>query len=68
MHQNELIRIESRIKNPEVCVAVRKPIILDRKHRAVRLLIQCQHDKAGHLGRERVIKDLRMQYWITKLK
>ena len=57
-----LIRIEGRIKNPEVSAAVREPIILDGKHRAVRLLIQFHHKKAGHVGRERVVNDLRMQY------
>ena len=63
-----LIRMEGRIKNPEVSAAVREPIILDGKHRAVRLLIQFHHEKAGHVGRERVVNDLRMQYWIIKLR
>ena len=59
--EDGLIRIEGRIKNPEVSAAVQEPIILDGKHRDVRLLIQFQHERAGHLGRERVINDLRMQ-------
>ena len=60
--------MEGRIKNSAVSAAVREPIILDGKHRAVRLLILFHHERADHLGRERVINDLRMQYWITKLR
>ena len=63
-----LIRMESRIKNPEVSASVREPIILDGKHHAVRLLIQFHHERAGHRGRKRVVNDLRMQYWITKIR
>ncbi|XP_033221032.1 uncharacterized protein LOC117175434 [Belonocnema kinseyi] len=63
-----LIRINGRINNPEVSAAIRTPIILDGKHHAVRLLIQFHHQRVGHLGRERVINDLRMQYWVTKIQ
>ncbi|XP_043482111.1 uncharacterized protein LOC122511116 [Leptopilina heterotoma] len=45
-----------------------QPIILDGRNHIVRLLILQHHRKAGHHGRERVVNDLRQNYWITSIR
>ena len=64
-----LIRMDGRIRAcSEVGLAARQPIFLDGKHPAVRLLIHTLHVSVGHHGRERVLNDLRQQFWIFKAR
>jgi len=42
----------------------RRPVILDGKSTYVRLLIDHQHRKSGHIGREFVLNELRQRFWI----
>ena len=64
-----LISMDGRIRaNSAVSQATRQPVILDGKHPAVLLLIHYFHHQAGHHGRERVINDLKQQYWILKAR
>ncbi|XP_063365858.1 uncharacterized protein LOC134654324 [Cydia amplana] len=47
---------------------VRRPLILDGKHPAVRLLIARYHQKAGHANKEKVLNELHQRFWILGLR
>ena len=66
--EDGMMRMHGRIRNSEISQAVRESIILNGANPVVRLLIHHHHLKAGHIGRERVVNDLRTEYWITKLR
>ena len=63
-----LLRMDGRISSCRFSQSVREPIILNGTNRIVRLLIAFYHTNAGHIGRERVINELRQKYWITKIR
>src|ERR1700709_2686799 len=42
----------------------RRPTILDPKHRCTLLLIQKEHERLGHHGKEQVLNELRQKFWI----
>ena len=67
LNSEGLIRMDGRIKEHAGSVSEAEPIILDSKHH-VELLIQFHHERAGYLGRGRVVNDLRMKYWIIRFR
>ena len=60
-----LIQLKGRTENfPGIAHEAVRPVILDPKHRVVRLLIQHQHNLSGHHGQERVLNELRQRFWV----
>lgn len=50
-----------------VCDNSTYPFILDPRHKFTRLLIDDQHRKCGHQGRETVASELRQEFWILRM-
>ncbi|XP_052758002.1 uncharacterized protein LOC128202280 [Galleria mellonella] len=64
-----VIRLKGRIDRAiDVEDHVKRPIILDARHRTVRLLIAYYHEKAAHGNTELVVNELRQFYWIIHLR
>lgn len=64
-----IIRLHGRIDVVEdVTFSSKRPIIIDSKHPAVRLLIAYHHKKAAHANNELVINELRQTFWILGLR
>lgn len=62
-----LIRVGGRLRrlqNPSIGEI--RPIVLDPKHPAVKLLIKDMDERLLHPGTERVYPELRRQYWILR--
>ena len=67
--ENGLIRINSRIKSaPGVSESVKSLIVLNGRHRIVRLLVRDAHIKAGHAYNELVHNELRQRFWILRCR
>ena len=47
---------------------VRRPLILDQRHRIMQLLIYYLHVLAGHHRQQHVINELCHRYWILKMR
>ncbi|XP_047996370.1 uncharacterized protein LOC125234205 [Leguminivora glycinivorella] len=66
---NDQLRMFSRIAAATgVTDEVKRPLILDGKHPAVRLLIARYHQKAGHANKEKVLNELHQRFWILGLR
>nr|XP_034824260.1 uncharacterized protein LOC117982083 [Maniola hyperantus] len=65
---DRLLRLRGRITAAPVTQDQKQPIILDGRHQLTRMLIQKEHEAAGHAGNERVVNDLRQRYWILQLR
>lgn len=62
-----LLRVGGRLRHAENLEAdAIHPIVLDPAHQIVKLLIQDYDDKLLHPGPERVLAELRRQYWILR--
>ncbi|XP_052751531.1 uncharacterized protein LOC128200852 [Galleria mellonella] len=67
--EQRVIRLKGRIDRAiDVEDHVKRPIILDARHRTVRLLIAYYHEKAAHGNTELVVNELRQFYWIIHLR
>lgn len=67
--ENHLLRMGGRIVNAlDVSDAMKRPVILDGKHPAVRLLILRCHRKVAHQYTEMVVNELRQEFWIIGLR
>jgi transposase InsO family protein len=64
-----LIRLAGRIAaTPGIDEDLKRPVILDSKDPAVRLLIQHYHCKYAHANTETVLNELRQRYWILGIR
>lgn len=63
-----LLCVNGRIGAADVPTETKRPVILDGRHPFVKLLVQKEHQAAGHANRERVVNDLRQRYWILGLR
>ncbi|XP_061714619.1 uncharacterized protein LOC133523124 [Cydia pomonella] len=69
LDDNGQLRMFSRIAAAAgVTDEVKRPLILDGKHPAVRLLIARYHQKAGHANKEKVLNELHQRFWILGLR
>ncbi|XP_061719997.1 uncharacterized protein LOC133527124 [Cydia pomonella] len=69
LDDNDQLRMFSRIAAAAgVTDEVKRPLILDGKHPAVRLLIARYHQKAGHANKEKVLNELHQRFWILGLR
>ncbi|CAH0727422.1 unnamed protein product, partial [Brenthis ino] len=63
-----ILRVRGRIGAATAPLEVKRPIILDGRHRITKLIVLREHCAAGHANRERVTNDLRQRYWIIHLR
>ena len=68
LDNNEVIRVNGRIKESPLTKTNYEPIILHAKHPAIQLLIKYYHEKYFHRSHETVVNELRQKYWIVNLR
>ncbi|XP_035714129.1 uncharacterized protein LOC118438289 [Folsomia candida] len=69
MDKEGVLRARGRIDNAaQVDVAMRRPVILDARHPYTRLLIAHFHRQCGHHGTERILNEIRQQFYIVHLR
>lgn len=56
------------MQNSGVGLTARRPILLVEKHPAACILVHTLFVNVGHHGREKILNDLRQQYWITETR
>lgn len=61
-----VLRMNSRLTNSEF--PGKFPIILPPKHKVTRLLIMESHERHLHCGREQVLNDLRLRFYIPQMR
>ncbi|XP_073967421.1 uncharacterized protein [Choristoneura fumiferana] len=67
--ESDQLRMSSRIvATTAVTEELKRPLILDGKHQAVRLLIARYHEKAAHANKALVINELHQRFWIIGLR
>lgn len=64
-----VIRMDGRIDaTPALPISVKRPIILERRHRITTLLIDSYHRIYNHQAHETVVNEIRQRFWIPKLR
>lgn len=58
-------RLEARSELP---MGLRKPVILDGRHRVTLLIVENKHRELGHHGTETLINEIRQRYYIFRLR
>src|SRR5215469_3888361 len=53
--ENNLLRVEGRIRNLNVPFDIKHPIILPGKHHVIEAMVLNAHEKLGHLGKGTVV-------------
>lgn len=65
LDDNQIIRVGGRLKNSELSFVAKHPILLPRKHRITRLLIQKAHVDCLHGGPKLTESIFKQHFWIT---
>ena len=68
LDENELLRLQSRLKHSKSSYEIKHPILLSAKHYVVIKLIEDPHRAIFHEGTEYVRSVLRQEYWIFGLR
>ncbi|XP_074040766.1 uncharacterized protein [Leptinotarsa decemlineata] len=64
-----LIRLSGRLdQSIQLTDSAKRPIVLDHNHRITKLLIQHYHEMVHHHGQEMVVNNLRMGFWILRMR
>ena len=66
--EDGVMRLNGRIDRGSLPDAVKRPVILDPKHRFTRLLILYHHVQNHHQGQALVANELRQKYWILHVR
>ncbi|XP_045499410.1 uncharacterized protein LOC123697036 [Colias croceus] len=66
--EDGVLKVRGRINAATAPDTMKKPVILDGRHRITRLIVLQEHCAAGHANRERVTNDLRQRYWVIHLR
>ena len=61
-----MIRVGGRLTNAPLSTDQKHPVILPKCHHVVDLIVQQVHEEAGHAGREHVLANLRVRFWVVK--
>ena len=61
-----IIRAEGRLENANVTTDVKHSIVLPSNGRFTELVVREAHVRTGHSGRQLVLADLRMRFWIVR--
>lgn len=68
LDEDNILRLNGRLKHAPVADSVKQPIILDPKHAFTEMLIHHQHEVCMHTGKDLVVNQLRQQFWIINIK
>ena len=64
-----IIRMRGRLRGQDwIPQQSANPVILDRNHPYVKLMVDHYHTQAGHIGMEYVVNELRQNFWINDLR
>lgn len=66
--EDGLLKLNGRINKADAPTTTKRPIVLHGQHPLTRLLVEREHRRAGHANNERVVNDLRQQFWILRLR
>lgn len=61
-----ILRCEGRLVNWDLESEARKPIILPRQHRFIRLVVEECHQRVNHSGVRATLVELRSRFWVPK--
>ena len=59
-----ILRVGGRLKQIQLPVEIKHPIILPRTHHVTKLLVEHIHRRSGHVGAEHTLSISREKYWI----
>ncbi|XP_074032901.1 uncharacterized protein [Leptinotarsa decemlineata] len=69
LDEEGLIRLGGRLDNSKLLDEyVKRPIILDPKHKITKLLIFYYHEKFNHHGQDTVFNSMRQKFWILRMR
>ncbi|XP_035712907.1 uncharacterized protein LOC110856404 [Folsomia candida] len=69
LDKDGVLRARGRIDNAaQVDAAMRRPVILDARHPYTRLLIAHFHRQCGHHGTEKILNEIRQQFYVVHLR
>ena len=68
VEEDGLIRAHGRIQRANLPDEVRKPIMLERKHKMSELILWDCHHRVKHNGVRQTLVEFQLQYWVTKSK
>ena len=66
--ENEIVRAKGRVTNINGMIFNNRPIILDGKHPAYKLLITAYHRRFYHASSDAVVNELRQKFYIVGLR
>ena len=65
LDENGVLRVGGRLKNCQLPLTMKHPIILPKNHHISRLITEDYHRSLGHLGREALLANVRLEYHIV---
>ncbi|XP_028161404.1 uncharacterized protein LOC114353554 [Ostrinia furnacalis] len=65
LDSHDLLRVGGRIDAANVHYDARHPVILHPSDYFTKLLLQRYHEDSAHSGRERILQEIRKQFWIV---
>ena len=64
--ENGILRVGGRLSKSSLSNAVKHPIIMPKKGNVTNLIIQHEHKRLGHVGRNHVLASIRNKYWVIR--
>jgi hypothetical protein len=61
---DEILKVGGRLDRSDMTQEAKHPIILPKKSRIARLILEDVHKSHGHLGKNTIPSIVRQQYWI----
>ena len=66
VEEEGILRCKGRLKNSDLELSARYPIILPKDHRLTELLVRKSHSDVHHCGVRATLCRLRSKYWVVK--
>jgi len=67
--ENGILKVKGTIDQAEgIGLAMKRPIILDPNNLYTKLLADYWHKRGGHHGMERILNDIRTEFWILRMR
>jgi transposase InsO family protein len=60
-----LLCVGGRLRRVNLPVHVKHPVVLPKKSHITEMIIRYEHQRLGHAGRNHVLSNLRLKYWIV---
>ena len=64
--EKDVLRCEGRLVNSDLESEARKPVILPRKHKFTRLVVEECHQRVHHSGVRATLAELRSRFWVPR--